>query len=406
MHLAGNEFSNSRARARRLTKVVRMGNVIIAFKDGSAQVRLDPDRIVSRFVPPQSLDRSAIGKKVASIVDGPDSVSLFPLTSVVLPGDSVAIPLSGNVGDAATIAADLVAAFAAAGMPESAFRAVCPAEEADEYRHLLPASISVVSHDPATEESSAYLSNTRRGSRIYLNRDLLDCDVILPVLVPEPTGLAANMGFLRGFWPEFSRLCTRVELEAHFRADPRRVRHEIREVAWLAGVPVVIIGLPGEDGPTEIAARQLSDVQAWVHHRFEDEWGFRFDDSADSVLLVANETQGLNERRAIRLLKLARKLAVRYRRLVIWSRFSETTLAAMMRDLAHKPGAGTSWIAPLKKAGRSANVSFLGNLPDEIADECDIVMLDEPEDIERQVNRSGRWLVVPQAWGVRARFPD
>lgn len=385
--------------------MVRMRHEIVTC-DGSAQVRLEPDRIVARFEPPRSLERTAIRSRIASIVAGSDSASPFALTSIVLPGDSVAIPVSGKVADAATIVTDLLAAFGAAGIPESAFRVVCRAEETDEYRSLLPESVSVVGHDPLADEASAYLSNTRRGSRVYLNRDVLDCDVILPVLVPEPTGLGANSGFLRGFWPEFSRESTRAKLETDFRADPRLVRREIREVAWLAGIPVVVIGIPGDDGPAELAACKLFDLQRWVHQRFEDLWGFDFDDSADSVLLVSNESHGLNERRSFRLLKLARMLAVRYRRIVIWTRFNDSTLAAMQRELNQEPGAGTRLLAQAKRAGRSASVSFLGNLPDEIADECDFVLLDEPEDIERQVNRSGRWIIVPQAWGVRARFPD
>lgn len=386
-------------------KAIRMPHEFTARENGHFSPKFDPARVVASFDPPASLEPARLRQRVEEIVEG-RAKAAFPLVGAILPGDSVAIAVSGSLRDTVPLVATLVAAFEAHGIPMSALHVIVDAGQAGEFRAQLPEAVSVAAHDPAVGEASAYLANTRRGSRVYLNREMLDCDVIVPVIVPEPRGIEARSGFLRGFWPEFSRDETRAKLEAEFRGNPRGVRREIREVSWLAGIPAVLIGIPGRAGVADLQALPPAQVQAWAYGRSNDLWNFPFDPVADSVLAIANDPDGLSPRRAKSLLKLAGKLAVRYRKLVIWARLGDDVLAAMEQEAAREPGARKPWLAACGKIGRSANVSWLGNLREEVADDCEIILLDEPEDLERQINRGGRWIIVDQAWGVRALFPD
>lgn len=397
----------------RLLKVARMRHAklvvdhgALTLNHGSIPLRLNTDRVPVHFDPPAPLSPEEIRAEMKSIVHGRANSSALALTGFVLSGDTVAIPVSGHPAEVRQILMPLLEEFGSAGIPETSIRIICQERDAGEYRELLPSSVTVESHDPEPEEKSAYLANSRRGSRVYLNREMLDCDVILPVIVPDPVGLAMRRGVMGGFWPEFSRAATQAKLAAEFRTDARKVRHEIREVAWLAGVAVAIVGLPGSGGIAAVAGIPPADVQAWVHGRIDKLWGFEFDSSSDSVLLEAYAPEGHAGARLDSFLELARKLAARYRRIVLCVRFDDATISAMEQE--HRTGVKIrpSLLSRLSLIGNSASASLLGNLSDDIADECEIVLLEEPEDVERQVNHAGRWIVVPDAWAVRARFDD
>lgn len=399
--------------ADRFLKVARMThaklvveNGALTLSHGSDPLRLNPDRVAGFFEPPAPLLTDQIRAEVHAIVHGSGNNSTLPLTGIVLPGDTVAIPVSGQPDEVFRILLPLIAEFAESGTPESGIRVICQSGSAEAYRELLPSTVAIESHDPVSEEKSAYLANSRRGSRVYLNREMLDCDVIVPVIVPDPVGMAMRRGVLGGFWPEFSRAATQEKLAAEFRSDARKVRHEIREVAWLAGVAVAIVGLPGSSGIAAVAGIPPAEVQAWVRGRIDKLWGFEFEAQADSVLLEADAPDGLSGERLRAFLKLARKLAARYRRVVLCLKFDGETIESMEQELRTGKKASPSWVSHLRRIGTSASVSLLGNLPDDIADECEIVLLEEPEDVERQVNHAGRWAVVPDAWAVRARFED
>ncbi len=375
-------------------------------RNGTKPLRFQADRIVACFDPPASLDSGQILDTISSIVHGRSDRSSLPLTGIVLPGDSLAIPVSGQPNELGQILVPLIAEFEASGVPASTIRIVCRSEHSGHYREILPSNLEIETHEPETEENSAYLANSRRGSRVYLNRKMLDCDVILPVIVPEPVGLSMRRGVMCGFWPEFSRSATEAKFREQYAADARKARHEIREVAWLAGVSAVIVGLPGAGGIADLGGMPPASAQAWFHERVESLWGFDFDPSADSVLIVEDEPEGLSHSRMKNFLDLARKLAVRYRRVVLWARFDESAIDAMEQEIRTDSNVGPGWLSRLQRIGRSAKISCLGNLTDDIADACEIVLLDRPEDLERQVNHSGRWIVVPDAWAVRGRFED
>ncbi|MBI1323570.1 hypothetical protein GC170_10345 [bacterium] len=381
-------------------------NGALTLRHGSDPLHLNSDSVASFFEPPAPLSSDQIRARVDEIVRGSGKTSTLPLTGFVLPGDTVAIPVSGQPDEVCRILLPLIAEFGKSGTPESAIRIICQSGSEGSYREILPSTVSIESHDPDSEEKSAYLANSRRGSRVYLNREMLDCDVIVPVIVPDPVGMAMRRGVPGGFWPEFSRKATQEKLAVEFRSDARKVRHEIREVAWLAGVAVTVVGLPGSSGIAAVAGIPPAEVQAWVHGRIDHLWGFDFEAQADSVLLEADAPGGLCGERLRAFLRLAGKLAARYRRVVLCLKFDDATIEAMEQELRTGKKATPSWNSQLKRIGTSASVSLLGNLPDDIADECEIVLLEEPEDVERQVNHAGRWIVVPDAWAVRARFEN
>lgn len=381
-------------------------NGALSVNHGPFSLRLNSDHVAAYFEPPASLRPDDIRAAVESIVHGRGDSSKFPLTGFVLTGDTVAIPVFGHPDVVCQILRPLIEELSVSGIPESSIRVICKEHDAQKYRDLLPSSVAIETHDPNAEEKSAYLANSRRGSRVYLNRDVLDCDVIVPVIVPDPVGVSMRRGVMGAFWPEFSRAETQTKLAAEFRSNARKVRHEIREVAWLAGVVVAIVGLPGSGGIAAVSSIPPAEVQAWVHERIETLWGFGFDSSADSVLLEADTPEGISGERLESFLTLARYVSARYRRIVLCVRFDDEVIEAMNHELRTGSKARPSWVSRLNRIGGSASVSLLGNLPDDVADASEIVLLEEPEDVERQINHAGRWIVVPEAWAVRARFED
>jgi hypothetical protein len=390
----------------RVQEVARMRQTNSFGENGSISLKIDGDRVSARFEPPKSLEPSAIRDSIGSIVHGADEQRSIPLNKIVLTDDTVAIPVFGRPDVIGQIIVPLIAELGKAGVPETAIQVICRNVDAADYRELLGGTVSVVVHDPDQEEKTAYLANSVRGSRLYLNREMLDCDVIVPVIVPEPGGQEMRMGLLSGFWPEFSRSETRGKIASDLRSEPRRVRGEIREVAWLAGLHLVIVGIPGPGGVAALSAVPPFEAQSWARERFGALWKFDFGPDADSILLQASDPDGLSGTRLFSFLRLARQLAARYRRIVLCTRFGDDVIASMEQELRSGQKSSPSWLISLQKIGRIANVSFLGNLPDEVADDCEIVLLEEPADLQRQIDHSGQWIVVPEAWGVWPQFGE
>jgi hypothetical protein len=379
----------------------------VVWDSGTTSLRLQAERIAARFVPRDGLDATGIRTAIDAILNGQGDPNVPAIASYVLDEDIVAMPVSGRPAEALAVVEPLVTALHAVGIGPERIRLVCDAADTSAYRERLPETLIVESHDPEAEERSGYLANTRGGSRVYLNRTILDSDVTLPVIVADPVGEGPTKGFLAGFWPHFSRSETRAKMTAAFRDDSARVRREIAEVPWLAGVHGAIVALPGAGGPAEVLVVPPMELQHRVYERLDRLWGFEIEDSTDSALLMSASPEGLDIVRFRNVLKLAQKLAAAgHRRVALSLRLDRATLDRLESETEARDERNGLLLKSLMRLGQSANVSFLGNLPDEIADECDIVLMEEPGDLEREVNRFGRWLVVAEAWGARAHAAD
>jgi nickel-dependent lactate racemase len=124
---------------------------------------------------------------------------------------------------------------------------------------LLP-GIALVEHDPSERSGLAYLSTTKEGRRIYLNRHITDADVVIPV---GRLGYDPVLGY-RGPWslifPGLSDQQTKASYRAGISSDPTdRITPPARldesfEVSWLLGSQFHLGLVPGDSAVAEAFA--------------------------------------------------------------------------------------------------------------------------------------------------------
>ena len=114
----------------------------------------------------------------------------FPsLELAMVPGDRVVVVLDRNIPSAAEIIRGVCWASAAAGVDPENLLILQPASmtepKLEDPRRLLPADVrekvSWKIHDPTLTDGTGYLASSAAGERLYLSRDVLDADFVLPI---------------------------------------------------------------------------------------------------------------------------------------------------------------------------------------------------------------------------------
>jgi nickel-dependent lactate racemase len=152
-----------------------------------------PQRVFELEVPSERLRRCWAGPSVATIGDRRAAVVEAlknptghpPLVRSVVPGDRVGVALGSGVPHLAEIVAGLVETLVAGGVQPEDVTLVRAGAEAVDPRGLLPASqrrsVALVDHDPADRDGLAYLAVLESGQALYLNRALVDADVVVTI---------------------------------------------------------------------------------------------------------------------------------------------------------------------------------------------------------------------------------
>jgi nickel-dependent lactate racemase len=183
-----------------------------------------------------------------------------PLRQSVVLGDRVAIAIEAGVPQfsilASAVVANLLGAGIAAGDISIVHSGADRAGAEDALRDELPAavrtSIGIFAHDPAHRDGLSYLAANRDGDPIYVNRRLVDAEVVLPIgciRLPSTPGYFGVSGTL---YPAFSDAATLDRYRASdaepSSEDAARRRQEADEIAWLLGVLLTIQVVPAAAG--------------------------------------------------------------------------------------------------------------------------------------------------------------
>ncbi len=156
----------------------------------------------------QSLDNPA--QSVAHALVEP--LEYPPLAKSVAPGDRVVLVLGHDVPQAAEIVAAVVRSLVESGLDADGISVLQSGSDA-EARNVdvcqeLPAEwrqrIAVAVHDPARRDNLAYLSASESGEPIFLNRAIIDADVVLPIGCMNRRKEAGRFGIHDSIYPTFS----------------------------------------------------------------------------------------------------------------------------------------------------------------------------------------------------------
>jgi hypothetical protein len=339
-----------------------------------------------------------LAESIRRIVSGPVSTAPVTIQDLLIGDDQVAIPVSGNPTLVLLALGPLIDQLASMGIPNACIRVVCIPEDLPEYRSALPSDIQVDPHDSTLTDRKAYLASTRAGTRIYLNRNLLDSDIVIPLIVAEPVGQGPRMGYLSGFWPMFSDDETRSSLKNRFSDNPKNVRKEISEVLWLSGLHLAIIAVPAARGLASVQAIAPAKVQKMTHKLVSNGWNLNLGTDHSNVLLTfeSDSPDQIDQVALSKYLDLALKFSKTADLVTLAFQLpgSELDQLNQMHSLKLQK---LGWIKTLYRIGQQTKLFCLSNLPDEIVDHCDIIALEAPSELARLVERNSHWLIVENA---------
>jgi nickel-dependent lactate racemase len=219
----------------------------------------------------------------------------FPaLSSCIVPGDCVAVPVGDGVPRVGEVVRGAVEAFENAGIDTEAISIVtadaatmqlCQGGFAARSARLP----QFVVHDPDGKDNLCMVGLTRKKEPVVVNRTIFDADVVLPIGCTRAGGGAFDCLF-----PNFSG----AEAIARFRtpanvssaADVAKRIKEAKEAGWLIGVLMVMQVVPGPDeSVAHIVAGEPEAVARRCQKRYLEQWLRR---SSRQVNLVIAKISG------------------------------------------------------------------------------------------------------------------
>jgi len=188
-----------------------------------------------------------------------------PLSAAIVPGDEVAIALDANLPDSRRALSAVIGELKEAGA--GAITVVVGNEmiEAamERLRDQLSPEVKVLPHHTRQRSSFRYLGPDVHGNPVYLNRWLVDADLVIPIVTRRVDAFGSGRpGDLTGVFPTFAD------------ADARRRHHTLKnhpeteqgqesvdldndleamtgtaeEPAWLLGVQLILMVTPNNQG--------------------------------------------------------------------------------------------------------------------------------------------------------------
>jgi nickel-dependent lactate racemase len=183
----------------------------------------------------------------------------FPaLSRATVPGDRIVLAVENELPQTAELVAAVAQYLVEAGTSPDAMTVLrpesAPSESDGDPRRLLPADwrqqVACEIHDASATGRLGLLGSTHSGEGVYLNRTLLDADLVVPIgcLRCEPTmGFHGRHG---GLFPTFSNAKTlgrfhKPHTPDHQREHEARARREIDEAGWMLGALFTVQVVPG-----------------------------------------------------------------------------------------------------------------------------------------------------------------
>ncbi|RUL88276.1 lactate racemase domain-containing protein [Tautonia sociabilis] len=391
--------------------------VSVAFRDDRLELDVPDDRLVGSWEGPEPMEVGAFLDRLRRELDGPRGFP--PLAQNVVPGDRVVLAVDSEVPELARVVATLAGVLSGAGV--ESIRAVglgpIPASQRDDW----PASVPLGEHDPGAADpmAMAYLASTGGGRRIYLNRELIEADVVVSVGV---LGFDTVLGY-RGPWSTLFPGLSNAETQASERKSPagvgRRgsVLEESAEVSWLLGSLFHVGVLPGRSGAAGVVAGEAGAVREEGIRAIEGAWTFRPEDRADLVIAGVGDPgrpTSLDDLAAG--LATAAGLVRRGGKIALLSRAGGPLGPALSRlsglDDPARGGAkalrglegAPDFPAALAVADALAwaDIYLLSALDDDTVDDLSMIALGSPEEARRLASVSPSCLVVSRADRTRA----
>lgn len=369
----------------------------------------DGDRFRSFHSGPAPLadPASAVAAALSQPLDFP------PLTSMCVPGDRVVLVVDHQLSAASFVLKEVIQRVLAAGADPSLLTLMQPVGPAcrptGELQRELPAEtasqVTWKPHSPDITEQLGYLASSGSGDRIYLSRELLDADLVIPIFSGEfdaMTGYRSAGGLI---YPGLSNREALAKLrgEGHRELRPendRPLRQLGEEICWLLGIQfavgIVPSRLPGQ--AAAILAGQWESVQRNVQQWLDRAWTVQLNQRAETVVLAIGAAEGrVSWNEVGKALALGQNLVVRDGRIIVLSSLAELpgpgleilrssrSAKAALQTLRQEAPEDFESSIQVASAAAWANVSLLSRLEASQVEDLQLTPLSSLSEAERLI---------------------
>ncbi len=171
----------------------------------------------------------------------------FPaISQAVVEGDRVVLAVDGNIPSVAQVVAGVVDALP---LQTLAHLSVLLSQETSpqtlvEVVDAVGDRGEVSVHDPQNREQHGYLAANAAADPIYLNRQLIEADLAVPIITARPVGSLDPNVMDGGVMPAFADADTQNRLRQETIAAGGADDREAAEAAWLLGVQMLVAVMP------------------------------------------------------------------------------------------------------------------------------------------------------------------
>ncbi|QDV22368.1 hypothetical protein Q31a_06520 [Aureliella helgolandensis] len=220
---------------------------------------------------------AAVAQALSQPIDFP------PLADAVMPDDQVVFAVDPSLPSLVEVVCEVLKWFVEHGTEPHNMHVVVAdnqtrvAEDLTARLHeQISAKVSVESHDPDNPEGIAYVAANEESDPIYLNRRIVDADVVVPITCARPASALDYMGVFSVF-PLFSDRKTR----GNFYSLPKlgnaeehqQLKHWADQAAWWLGLLFGIQVVPaGGNQVAEILAGQTEPLEQACQTRMNKLW--------------------------------------------------------------------------------------------------------------------------------------
>lgn len=261
-------------------------------------LELPDEKLAGRFAGPRRSDPSTIQEEVrralAAPIDAPE------LRYASTPDDRVAVVLDPDLPSAADLVVPILEALigeAGVAADRISILHASPADARNVERLVddLPdelADVHVAEHLPGDSRSLAYLASTRDGQRVYLNRLLVDADLVFVVGRAGYDATTGRRGPVSAVFPALSNeeaqaRGRRTAMESRQNADSLLARQHCEEVAKLAGLFYgMAVALDADGRVDRIWLGRIDSVQALADAYVDDVWTVDEPQAAPGLVLA------------------------------------------------------------------------------------------------------------------------
>lgn len=255
-------------------------------RQGQLNFDIEPRRLVAECGVAAGPDLTDLRAATAAALAAP--FEFPPLAKAIVPGDQAVVSIEPGTPGRAALTAAVVEVMLQAGVEPGDIRLLETAEDralgVEDAAGALDAAVRDrvrrIAHDPHDAAALRYLASTAAGERVYLNHEIVDADVLVPIGCSRCDRSLSWLDSSAGVYPTFSNQETRQRYRrarsaGAARGDAAKLTGELREAMWLLGTSFAVQAIAGNGGGVQaVLAGGYEAVRARAQSEADRLWRF------------------------------------------------------------------------------------------------------------------------------------